>query len=85
MMTTIPIAPIYRRFRGEDEVILVNSEGRTVDAVRWDREYFRRVAMQLSLDKFATTSNTSIMNCVQPAASIQPITLGLRVRITLYK
>ena len=53
------------RFRGgEDEVILVNSEGRTIDAVRWDREwpFEEGVAMQLSLDKFATTSNTSIMN-----------------------
>ena len=53
------------RFRGgEDEVVLVNSEGRTIDAVRWDREWpFQEgVAMQLSLDKFATTSNTSIMN-----------------------
>lgn len=53
------------RFRGgEDEVILVNAEGRTVDAVRWDREwpFEEGVAMQLSADKFATTSNTSIMN-----------------------
>ena len=53
------------RFRGgEDELVLVNSEGRTVDAVRWDREwpFEEGVAMQLSADKFATTSNTSILN-----------------------
>ena len=53
------------RFRGgEDELILVNPEGRTVDAVRWDRDwpFEEGVAMQLSVDKFSTTSNTSILN-----------------------
>ena len=49
---------------GDDELVLVNSEGRTVDAVRWTRDwdFDEGVAMQLALDKFSTTSNTSILN-----------------------
>ena len=49
---------------GDDELVLVNAEGRTVDAVRWTRDwdFEEGVAMQLALDKFSTTSNTSILN-----------------------
>jgi hypothetical protein len=53
-----------RLIGGEDELILVDPEGRTIDEVKWDRDwpYSEGVAMQLSIDKYAPTSNTSIMN-----------------------
>lgn len=49
---------------GEDELILVDEEGRTVDLVKWKKDwaYDEGVAMQLSAEKYSTTSNTSIMN-----------------------
>ena len=53
------------RFKGgDDEVVLVDSEGRSIDAVRWNRDwdFAEGSAMQLSVDKYSTTSNTSILN-----------------------
>ena len=49
---------------GEDELILVDEEGRTIDSVKWKKDwaYDEGVAMQLSSEKYSTTSNTSIMN-----------------------
>jgi hypothetical protein len=49
---------------GDDEVILVDSEGRSIDAVRWNRDwdFEEGAAMQLAVDKYSTTSNTSILN-----------------------
>ena len=49
---------------GSDELVLVDTDGRTIDAVRWNRDwaYEEGIAMQLDINKFSTTSNTSIMN-----------------------
>ena len=49
---------------GEDELILVDEEGRTIDSVKWKKDwaYDEGVAMQLSAEKYSTTSNTSMMN-----------------------
>ena len=49
---------------GEDELILIDEEGRTVDSVKWKQDwaYDEGIAMQLSAEKYSTTSNTSIMN-----------------------
>lgn len=53
-----------RLIGGEDEVILVDPDGRTIDSVKWKKDwaYDEGVAMQLSAEKYSTTSNTSIMN-----------------------